>query len=182
MLKQDIERGKRLEKIDEVLNEGEDIFDILERLGFEKEEVGHYKNRKLSKEYTQAVNECCNETDENEDCQCDSNDNEETSIADLLKYIDGDYETYESIEDLFIEYEDEEDLINFPSHYNLGEVQTLDYIDDVLIHNKNLTALDGYYMGNILKYGGVRLGNKGEITVDMGKMKFYMDRWLKHRE
>ena len=73
---------------------------------------------------------------------------------------------------------DEIDMVNEPLHYNLGEIQTLDYIDDVLLHNPNLTAQDGYYIGNILKYLGTRLGTKNDKLEDMQKAQFYLNRLI----
>lgn len=73
---------------------------------------------------------------------------------------------------------DEIDMVNEPLHYNLGEIQTLDYIDDVLTYNPNLTALEGYYIGNILKYLGTRLGTKNDKLEDMQKAQFYLNRLI----
>lgn len=79
-------------------------------------------------------------------------------------------------------YKLEDDLVNNPPHYNMGEIETLDYIEDVLTHNKALTALDGYLLGNILKYGGTRLGNKGSKLQDLKKMQFYLNRMVDRLE
>lgn len=73
---------------------------------------------------------------------------------------------------------DTTDMVNFPKHYNIGNIQTLDYIDDVLTYNPNLTALDGYYIGNILKYLGTRLGTKNDKLEDMQKAQFYLNRLI----
>ena len=70
------------------------------------------------------------------------------------------------------------DMINEPPHYNVGEIETIDYITDVLKYNKNLTALDGYYLGTILKYLSTRLGNKASKREDMQKAQYYLNRWL----
>lgn len=118
----------------------------------------------------------CVETEKERECQCECN-HKGYNLSDEYEQAMRDYEI------LWGEpQEDKEDMINYPKHYNMGEIQTLDYIDDVLINNPELTALDGYYLGNILKYGGTRLGNKGDKKQDMGKMKFYSDRWNKHYE
>ena len=77
---------------------------------------------------------------------------------------------------------DEVDMVNEPIHYNLGTIQTLDYIDDVLLHNPNLTALDGYYLGNIIKYLSTRLGTKADKLQDMQKAQFYLNRRVKIEE
>lgn len=77
---------------------------------------------------------------------------------------------------------DTTDMVNFPKHYNLGKIQTLDYIDDVLSNNPNLTAKEGYYIGNILKYLGTRLGTKGDKLEDMQKAQFYLNRLIDNNE
>lgn len=71
-----------------------------------------------------------------------------------------------------------EDIINRPNHYNLGTIETREYILDVLDNNKHLTAKDGYYLGNVLKYLSVRTGNKGDKLEDMKKAKNYLDKWI----
>lgn len=73
---------------------------------------------------------------------------------------------------------DTTDMVNEPLHYNLGNIQTLDYIDDVLTHNPSLTAMEGYYIGNILKYLGTRLGTKNNKLEDMQKAQFYLNRMI----
>lgn len=152
---------------------------------FKKLGVGVYKNndkeccggKNLSKEYMQAVDECFEDNiyekriskwekiyDEEEDLSHEK-------MLDLYGF-----EIYEECCD------DTEDVVNHPSHYNLGEIQTLDYIDDVLIHNPQMTALDGFYFGTSTKYVGTRLGNKGEKVQDLKKAQFYVNRWVEHYE
>ncbi len=67
---------------------------------------------------------------------------------------------------------DEEDKVNHPNHYNQGNIETLDYIDD------NLGEFSQYYyIGNILKYLS-RYRFKNGIE-DLEKAKFYLDRLIK---
>lgn len=87
--------------------------------------------------------------------------------------------TYEDLKPYFVE---ETDLVNSPTHYNLGQIETREYILDVLHHNKHLEPIDGYYLGNILKYLSVRLGNKDDKLQDMKKAKNYLDKWIKEYE
>ena len=87
--------------------------------------------------------------------------------------------TYEDLKPYFVE---ETDLVNSPTHYNLGRIETREYILDVLRHNKHLEVIDGYYLGNILKYLSVRLGNKDDKLQDMKKAQNYLDKWIKEYE
>lgn len=73
------------------------------------------------------------------------------------------------------EIKDNADMVNKPPHYNIGEIETLVYIKDVLVHNKKLDAYEGYLNGNIIKYTGTRLGNKNSKLEDIQKAQFYAD-------
>ena len=62
------------------------------------------------------------------------------------------------------------DEINKPEHYNTGEIETIDYIIDVLgpynaIH---------YCHGNFLKYTGTRFWNKGDPLANARKALWYL--------
>ena len=115
--------------------------------------------------------ESCDDTDESKESQSDCN--EYISFEELLEKI--------STAKSELSF-DEVDMVNEPLHYNLGTIQTLDYIDDVLLHNPNLTALDGYYLGNIIKYLSTRLGTKADKIQDMQKAQFYLNRRVKIEE
>lgn len=68
-----------------------------------------------------------------------------------------------------------EDMIEFdeidrPEHYNSGNIETIDYIIDVLgpydaIH---------YCHGNVLKYLGTRTWTKGDPISNVGKAIWYL--------
>ena len=115
--------------------------------------------------------ESCDDTDESKESQSDCN--EYVSFKELLEKI--------STAKSELSF-DEVDMVNEPVHYNLGTIQTLDYIDDVLLHNPNLNALDGYYLGNIIKYLSTRLGTKADKIEDMQKAQFYLNRRIKIEE
>ena len=62
------------------------------------------------------------------------------------------------------------DEIEKPAHYNAGTIETIDYIVDVLgpydaIH---------YCHGNVLKYMGTRLWNKGDPISNCKKAIWYL--------
>jgi hypothetical protein len=71
------------------------------------------------------------------------------------------------------------DEVNHPAHYTAGNIETIDYIVDVL-------GLDGaidYCHGNILKYLGSRLHTKYESPVtDMKKAYWYLGKMIELQE
>ena len=66
------------------------------------------------------------------------------------------------------------DLINNPPHYNYGNIQTIDYIVDVL---DNDGALD-YCHGNVIKYTGTRMFTKGDPQENIKKAIWYLNKML----
>ena len=60
------------------------------------------------------------------------------------------------------------DLVNQPPHYTDGGIETIDFLAAKLTKEEFI----GYLKGNVLKYGS-RLGKKGAIEVDAGKMAWY---------
>ena len=60
------------------------------------------------------------------------------------------------------------DLVNHPPHYTSGGIETIDFLQAKLTREEFI----GYLKGNVLKYGS-RLGKKGDVTVDAGKMAWY---------
>jgi hypothetical protein len=73
---------------------------------------------------------------------------------------------------------EEWDSVTKPSHYNQGEIETIDYIEDVLgpydsIHHCHAT---------VLKYLGSRLWNKHNPLEDAKKARWYLDRMITNME
>lgn len=62
--------------------------------------------------------------------------------------------------------EPEEDIIHHPSHYNQGEFEVIDVIEDWEL---------GFNLGNAIKYIA-RHKAKGNATVDLKKALFYIKR------
>ncbi len=60
------------------------------------------------------------------------------------------------------------DMVNHPPHYTQGGIETIDFLQAKLTREEFI----GYLKGNVLKYGS-RLGKKGDIDVDAGKMAWY---------
>lgn len=68
-----------------------------------------------------------------------------------------------------------DDMVNAPSHYTAGGIETIDYIRAKLTTDQ----LRGYYLGNLLKYlSRARLKNGAE---DYKKAEVYL-RWLNELE
>ncbi len=61
------------------------------------------------------------------------------------------------------------DMVNSPSHYKVGGIETIDFIEA-----KNL----GYHLGNAIKYIS-RADHKGARIQDLEKAKWYLDREIK---
>jgi hypothetical protein len=62
-----------------------------------------------------------------------------------------------------------QDVVNSPSHYKVGGIETIDFIEA-----KNL----GYHLGNAIKYIS-RADHKGARIQDLEKAKWYLDREIK---
>jgi len=58
--------------------------------------------------------------------------------------------------------ENVKDVVNHPAHYTQGEIETIDYIQDVL---GDQGVID-YCHGNVIKYTGSRLMAKGHTVQD----------------
>ena len=66
------------------------------------------------------------------------------------------------------------DNVNHPAHYTKGDIETIDYIIDVL---GTQGAID-YCHGNVLKYTGGRLMNKGNCIEDTQKAIWYSNKMI----
>lgn len=64
------------------------------------------------------------------------------------------------------------DAVDHPPHYNKGNIETIEYIVDVLGKEG---AID-YCHGNILKYTGTRLHEKGKPVEDARKAIWYLNK------
>lgn len=72
---------------------------------------------------------------------------------------------------------EKEDLVNHPSHYTKGGIETLDFIKAKLSHKEYV----GYLIGNILKYVS-RATLKGNLLQDLKKAQFYINDLVKKVE
>lgn len=60
------------------------------------------------------------------------------------------------------------DVVNHPPHYTSGGIETIDFLQAKLSREEFI----GYLKGNVLKYGS-RLGKKGAVDIDAGKLSWY---------
>jgi len=66
------------------------------------------------------------------------------------------------------------DLVNRPAHYTTGGIETINFIEAKLSPEE----FRGYLKGNVLKYSS-RLGHKGDVKTDAGKLAWYSSRLQK---
>ena len=64
------------------------------------------------------------------------------------------------------------EAVDHPPHYNKGDIETIDYIVDVLDTEGALK----YCHGNVLKYTGSRLFSKGKAKEDARKAIWYLNK------
>ncbi len=67
------------------------------------------------------------------------------------------------------------DNVNHPPHYNSGNIETIDYIVDVLGKYEAIS----YCQGNVIKYTDSRLFSKGKPIEDAKKARWYLDKMIK---
>lgn len=68
---------------------------------------------------------------------------------------------------------EEVDMVNSPTHYTVGGIETIDFIKAKLTEEE----FKGYIVGNVIKYMA-RAGNKGDAKEDMAKAKKYLEIYL----
>jgi hypothetical protein len=66
------------------------------------------------------------------------------------------------------------DPVNNPAHYNAGEIETIDYIIDVLGKYEAIS----YCHGNVIKYTSSRLWTKGKPVEDAKKAVWYLRKMI----
>ena len=66
------------------------------------------------------------------------------------------------------------DPVNKPDHYNVGEIETIDYIVDVLGKYEAIS----YCQGNVIKYTGSRLWAKNYPIQDAEKAQWYLNKMI----
>ena len=69
--------------------------------------------------------------------------------------------------------DDEKDMVNSPSHYTQGGIETIDYIEAKLTPEE----FKGYLKGNIIKYTS-RAGLKDEVKQEFSKAQWYIKKLI----
>jgi len=73
---------------------------------------------------------------------------------------------------------DKLDMVNSPPHYADGNIETIDYIVDVLGEYEAIS----YCHGNVIKYTGSRLWKKGKPIEDAKKAVWYLNKMIELME
>ena len=74
--------------------------------------------------------------------------------------------------DILLNEKDKKEMVNHPSHYNMGKYEAIDVIED---WNLN------FNLGNAVKYIS-RAGHKDDIVQDLKKSLWYIDREIQRLE
>jgi len=72
-----------------------------------------------------------------------------------------------------IDMEEKKEMVNSPSHYNQGDIECI----DAMIAAKGIEAVMHWCDCNVFKYEW-RLGYKDEEEQEIGKMKWYLDKYI----
>lgn len=99
-----------------------------------------------------------------------------TNEGDVVYHLKGDDGTCTFAIESYIKYEDTveedvEDMVNHPSHYKQGGIESLDVIEAKLTPEQ----FNGYLLGNVMKYA-LRCNYKGALKQDLGKCEFYLNK------
>ena len=70
--------------------------------------------------------------------------------------------------------DEQSDMVNSPPHYADGQIETIDYIVDVLGEWEAIS----YCHGNVIKYTGSRLFKKGNPIQDAEKAIWYLNKMV----
>lgn len=71
------------------------------------------------------------------------------------------------------------DAVNHPRHYTSGDIETIDVIDNIC-GSMELSAYEGYLLGNIIKYLS-RYENKNGLE-DLKKARWYLNELIVENE
>jgi hypothetical protein len=77
----------------------------------------------------------------------------------------------ESLEEIIAREEEEEDVVNNPDHYNTGNIECIDAIEESM----SSIAFKGYLKGNCMKYLW-RYDYKGKQVEDLKKAGWYLQK------
>ena len=69
------------------------------------------------------------------------------------------------------------EMVNHPAHYNVGRIETIDYIEDCLGED----GVINFCLGNALKYIS-RANYKGKFIEDLKKAVWYLEKAIETSE
>lgn len=72
-------------------------------------------------------------------------------------------------------------MINHPPHYTTGEIQPIDFIDDTLDSNPNISSKEAPSVYNIIKLCR-RMGLKGDKLEDLEKIQFFANKLVRQEK
>ena len=78
------------------------------------------------------------------------------------------------LEEKWKQADKQSDMVNSPPHYSDGNIETIDYIVDVLGEYEAIS----YCHGNVIKYTGSRLWNKDDPIQDAEKAVWYLNKMI----
>lgn len=88
--------------------------------------------------------------------------------SNLIGYVEDEINTHKSND---VQQRKRNDTVNHPSHYNYGDIEVIDFIEQVTKHyNPNVA----YHIGNAIKYLARSPHKNGKEDVD--KARWYMER------
>jgi len=96
-------------------------------------------------------------------------------MTDLIGYVDKQINKHTESND--VQQRKRKDTVNHPSHYNYGEIEVIDFIEQVTKHyNPNVA----YHIGNAIKYLARSPHKNGKEDVD--KARWYIERAFENWE
>ena len=78
------------------------------------------------------------------------------------------------LEEKWKQADQQSDMVNSPPHYSDGNIETIDYIVDVLGEYEAIS----YCHGNVIKYTGSRLWKKDDPIQDAEKAVWYLNKMI----
>lgn len=94
--------------------------------------------------------------------------------SNLIEYVEDEIKTHRSND---LQQRKRKDTVNHPSHYNYGDIETIDFIEQVTQHyNPNVA----YHIGNAIKYLARSPHKNGKE--DVAKARWYIERAFENWE
>jgi len=95
-------------------------------------------------------------------------------MAEQLRHEEYMKQKLAEIEEASVRISGKIDMVNSPAHYADSNIETIDYIVDVLGEYEAIS----YCQGNVIKYTGSRLMKKGNPIQDAKKAIWYLNKMV----